>query len=1272
MQVFQDQSHIDQVRDALWGNYGNGASVMVGSGFSRFAWNVRPSTSAPSMMPDVAIEIHKRLYPELRDQDSLAEASATILAERMSSLAQEYETAFERSNLHQLVQQLIRDEDLIPEELHSRLLQLPWRDVFTTNWDTLLERTRPQVADRAYSIVRDMDEIPLARQPRIVKLHGSFPAQFPLIVTEEDYRTYPTKFAPFVNTVQQAMMETVFCLVGFSGNDPNFLNWAGWVRDNLGDSAPRIYLAGWLNLSHHRRRMLERRGVVPIDLALHPSAQEWPNHQRHRYAVEWVLHTLERGRPYDLTYWPLPSSQPYSEVPKYLQPVMEITSKQPKQEPTGDSRLEADRLQAATRETLHIWRYNRQVYPGWLLLPAGEERETFRASTNSWEHHILNALPMLTAVEGLSAIYELVWRREILLEPISDDLEAAAEDALKRVKCEVTTTGQLAEASIDWDTIREAWLSVALALITVTRFRLDDDLFDERTKALEPFIKDHPEVYHRLFHERCLKAIYSMGFETLERLLEDWMVRNSDPIWMIRKAALLWESERNDEAAELIKQALDSVRSIADVEGSVAGASREGWALWSAFTIDNRREFRKRWDELAALKCDAMLERDIITRQINGDRESGEAPVFDLGLRRGEGVRFSSFRPDIAAYRAVLLSEVAGLPPATKHTEPLGTAVASHALSSAAEVLATSEPELAIRLVLRVCNSETDKTLNRVLTRTRVAALSDSSVRALSNVCVDVINYAFPRLVRVDRRQRSFFWTTRMRVAIEVLSRLALRAAPGRAEDLLDIGLQCFKSHDVAQEHWLYEPVRNLLQRSWEAMPTERRHARAIDLLSAPIVGMDNFSASIPDHFPDPGEFLRTEDLAGERTLEDKGRWQDAISFLLRGLVSDDESRNRASSRILLLSNKGLLTEAESSSLAHALWNEKYTGPDDLPVGTSLSDWAFLLHPEPKPGMAEQRFRLKWLSGDTSKFQGSAQSEGNTVSVSFGARPIDTNKIEDALWNMGTAMLGLRNHDRPLQFTEGERKYIVDMVEQWVHADNAPPTLPFFQAAAREPTRRALRGLASILVEGVIPRETGGPLYEKVKRLGESGTPGFELIHGLIRTIPDQSEELLTWLRMGLASDDDSLAASAMSGLHSWLTASAKLGESSPTSPPGDLLREVGFIIASRRSVPLTHALQLAKWVFDHGTSGYREAMGVLAIHGLSYLAEELRYDRDRGPDDNTDLPLLRWHCAQLAQSMAQSGFTSEPAVDSWLKLGEGDPLPEVRYTVAPTAFTIG
>ena len=138
-------------------------------------------------------------------------------------LAQEYESAFGRNALHQFIRNSIRDEKFHPGDMHRDLLRLPWRDAFTTNWDTLLEKTRLQLSERSYSIVRSVADLPTAAPPRIVKLHGSLPSYYPLIFTEEDYRTYPRKFAPLVNTTQQAMMETIFLLIGFSGDDPNFL-----------------------------------------------------------------------------------------------------------------------------------------------------------------------------------------------------------------------------------------------------------------------------------------------------------------------------------------------------------------------------------------------------------------------------------------------------------------------------------------------------------------------------------------------------------------------------------------------------------------------------------------------------------------------------------------------------------------------------------------------------------------------------------------------------------------------------------------------------------------------------------------------------------------------------------------------------------------------------------------------------------------------------------------------------------------------------------------
>jgi len=121
-------------------------------------------------------------------------------------LAQEVESEFGRPVLNSLLKQAIPDIYYEPSELHTKLLQLPWTDVFTTNYDTLLERATASVIERRYDIVTKKDDLVLSRHPRIIKLHGSFPLTTPFIITEEDYRKYPFDFAPFVNTVQQSML----------------------------------------------------------------------------------------------------------------------------------------------------------------------------------------------------------------------------------------------------------------------------------------------------------------------------------------------------------------------------------------------------------------------------------------------------------------------------------------------------------------------------------------------------------------------------------------------------------------------------------------------------------------------------------------------------------------------------------------------------------------------------------------------------------------------------------------------------------------------------------------------------------------------------------------------------------------------------------------------------------------------------------------------------------------------------------------------------------
>ena len=342
------------------------------------------------------------------------------------------------------------------------------------------------------------------------------------------------------------------------------------------------------------------------------------------------------------------------------------------------------------------------------------------------------------------------------------------------------------------------------------------------------------------------------------------------------------------------------------------------------------------------------MERRLIADDIKGNGGTEEAPSFDLGTRRVQGLSFSNADSRGAAYRAIRLSEVAGLPPYADHMD-----VAANILKLAAEKLCTSDPEMAVRLVLRVSTGDQDETLMRILSRTRVAALSADSASTLAEICNSVIEYALPRMVVTDARgYRPVFWIERMSVVMEALSRLVLRLEPDRVEAIFNRALEYYRNQQVAQYLLMAAPVRDLLKRSWETLPEGRRIACVLDLLSAPIIGMDNFTAESADRYLDPGGLLRGDELfSPPRTADNERRWQEVVSLLVRGLRAGGEARKRASLRIAHVELEKRLKEAELPQVAQALWSEKYTGPNDLPSETSLFDWVFILLPEPESGL---------------------------------------------------------------------------------------------------------------------------------------------------------------------------------------------------------------------------------------------------------------------------------------------------------------------------------
>ena len=1216
---------------------------MVGSGFSRNAVSAFPDTPAAPEWRDLV----KALSKALEERSGSCVEPSWFSAGDALRLAQDYDVTFGRQSLHRLITETIRDGEYEPGGLHRALVGLPWRDIFTTNWDTLLERANKR-AGSSYSVVTRADQLASEAPPRILKLHGSLPSGFTLIFTEEDYRLYPTKFAPFVNTVQQAMMETVFLLVGFSGEDPNFLRWLGWVRDNLGSSAPKIYLAGWLELSDHRRRTLESSNVMAIDMARYPQSAGWPASRRHEFAVRWLLEALKEGQPYPVEEWPKPlvgyaaADAPRGEADR---------------PESGDQDEDARLKEVET--VLETWTHNRALYPGWLSVPFASSRAMLD-STDNWEPVILRALPRLRdGVAKLSALRELVWRREVLLDRLSEKLVAAAETALLDVGSQ-STMERRQGADSSWLRSSADWRAIGVALLTDARYDGDRERFDKWMGRLQRHVREDRALGQRLHHERCLWHLHRQQYEELQEELEEWEAdeEGSDPVWSMRKAALLAGVHRVDEARGLVTGALESIRTWREPPGSLAGPSRESWALWLDILLEGdfgigfpryESELRPRWRQLSGLRCDAGTEMNSYLESMRPDHRSSQQVPFDLGYRAGETI---GSRPlgEIRArfsYRALRLTEVVGLPTATGFlagSEPL--------LKAAAGNLWEWEPWWSASLWIRSTGYDADKDYTAALTRSRVAMMPAEAVEELAECQLGVVAFSLARL-RVGRSGRNVFWCERLRVAMESLSRFVLRLPVDRVTEVFELSLKLYAEPLVRDDFWFAAPLFNLMRRSWEALPPTDRTKRALDLMALPIVGLDGFGARAEGRYPDPCAVLvRTTYPPPARTPESSSNWTAVVGLLERALACTGDARKRAGRRAFELVSWGGLSDLEEQRLGRALWGEGWGEQEGLPAESGLSDWMLLSFVEPETGLAEARLRGKW----------------------FGARDwerADYEQLRRQVASVGLGLDCLAENGRDFELSEAERQSVENLVRAW--ATRGPPVHSWFLGRDQGEERGTVGYVASLLLRIQVAEHAVAPLRRRV--MGEHGvsTPQYELVPGIVASHTEELDRLALTLQTGLGSGDFDELLSAARALFLWLSA-AQEPASRLAQPPAELVREVGVLVATRRWVAVANVLEIVSFVFEKGAPEHRDVLKELVLHGLVSLRQELAYSaasqavtsgRSRfAGDEDVDVPLLRLRCVQTAIGMSDAGLGSEPAVAEWLKEAEDDPLPEVRFAI--------
>lgn len=901
--ALHDYSALNKLATALWQQDDSyyGAAVMVGAGFSRVAAS---TGDAKSKLP---------LWNEL--SEVLAKDIGSSNQTDPLRQAEEYRAYFGQQALLDLLKKAVSDTAWNPGALHKILLELPWSEVLTTNWDTLLERASAEVNQPVYSIVNRQEDLSSARAPRIVKLHGTIGITNELVFMQEDFRKYPQRQAAFVNFARQVFIENELCLLGFSGDDPNFLQWAGWVRDHLATHARRIYLVGALNLTAAKRKYLETINVAAIDLS--PLVADYDESDaKHAEATKIFLETLQKLKPKQAWEW--------SPTQLHRTTLTIDESNNTHQ----DSAYAAKLLE----EQIKTLKSDRLAYPGWLTCPPSLLFSLQHQLSDPWP--TAQSLSAMTSDSRAKLLYEIAWRCDVTYQAIPSWLSH-----------ELLTICDPAHPSA---LTKKQQMEIALLLLKSTRWldKFEAQSIEQATTAiLERNAKHWPDIINEVAYHRAIVARDQFDYPAIESGIE--RIVPNIPVWKLKKASLLAElclfDEGKDLVAEAYRDLLDQHRKD---RNSIYVLSRLAWAHWLVRGINLWRlgkEFKAFPSSYQDSECNPWSHIEHIQERVSKTLEmqikhQGIEPLFEPG-RYKDNTKTIIFNSEL--HPLLLLdgiSQTVGM--------PLRWGGVSFLVEPAAELSELDDIDDVHRfaLAIRTANSDSSNVLKKIFSRTRVACFSSEDMYCLMARCKSAIGYWGTRLTG-DTSTGRIHIVERLRVFIEVLARISVRATPEQAKEFFRLALT-IGTKPAAHNPWLADSLRHLSDYALESVPKDQQHELLGEALSFPLQTEINLGAH--------SEWLNPViQLPGNR--DHNPALDRRIDEIIDRIEPCSPQSAPALLRLLPLLDAGFLTGMERKKIGEKVWGSV---PDYLTLPqTGLLPHALLKLPAPDSVAARNAVR---------------------------------------------------------------------------------------------------------------------------------------------------------------------------------------------------------------------------------------------------------------------------------------------------------------------------
>lgn len=218
------------------------------------------------------------------------------------------------------------------------------------------------------------------------------------------------------------------------------------------------------------------------------------------------------------------------------------------------------------QEIIKVWKNQRKTFPNWLIIPT-DIRKSFWRDTEQFIFAFSNELKEPLDIEF---IYELNWRLEKSLCPIYNDIIEDYELVINKynpfpdeitIESVIILPNKIDYKEFSWDEIKQKWLELNLSLMRYYREENYHDKWNIIYDRLNKIIKYlSPELKLNFYYEQCLNALFSLNISEFKSILMNWKSDKNFLFMETKRAMLLAELGKIDEAEKILEESLNNIR----------------------------------------------------------------------------------------------------------------------------------------------------------------------------------------------------------------------------------------------------------------------------------------------------------------------------------------------------------------------------------------------------------------------------------------------------------------------------------------------------------------------------------------------------------------------------------------------------------------------------------------------------------------------------------------------------------------------------------------